>query len=188
MKINQKGFGAVEVIIVLVVVGLIGGAGWYVWQKNKDNDSTKTTQNDRPSKSENKPAEQSQQTSASNFLVLTDFNAKIPLDDKTSGLKLGAVKQSAYSEADKSVPIIASQLDSVWKCEVDADGNFKGTIGTISITTGVKRAGPQEPLATKKVGNYTFGFEQGGANCTDSPEYQKLVDAFKVQFEKIEAN
>ena len=32
MKTNQKGFSVVELLIILVVVGLIGGVGWYVWQ------------------------------------------------------------------------------------------------------------------------------------------------------------
>jgi len=77
-------------------------------------------------------------------------------------------------------------LDSDWKCEADPSGNFKGTIGMISITTQAKRSGPYEPLATKKVGSYTYGFE-GGSKCTDSSAYQQLVDAFKVQFDKIEA-
>lgn len=36
MKKNEKGFGAVEILIVLVIVGLIGGTGWYVLRgKNK---------------------------------------------------------------------------------------------------------------------------------------------------------
>jgi hypothetical protein len=31
MKTNQKGFGAVEVVIVIVVAGLLGFAAWYFW-------------------------------------------------------------------------------------------------------------------------------------------------------------
>lgn len=43
MNKNQKGFSAVEILIVVVVVGLIGGASWYVWQsKNKDTKATNT--------------------------------------------------------------------------------------------------------------------------------------------------
>jgi prepilin-type N-terminal cleavage/methylation domain-containing protein len=51
MKANQKGFSVVEILIVIMVVGLIGGAGWYVWQsKNKDkntntSDSSQSTSN-----------------------------------------------------------------------------------------------------------------------------------------------
>lgn len=49
MKKNQSGFSAVELLILLVVIGLIGGAGWYVWQsksKNSSSNNTQTTQNE----------------------------------------------------------------------------------------------------------------------------------------------
>gem|GEM_PF-5416893 len=36
MKKNQHGFGAIEGLLLLVIVSLIGFVGWYVWQsKNK---------------------------------------------------------------------------------------------------------------------------------------------------------
>ena len=35
MKTNQKGFSVVELIVVFVVIGLIGAASWYVYDKQK---------------------------------------------------------------------------------------------------------------------------------------------------------
>ena len=43
MKKNEKGFSVVEILIVLVVVSLIGGAGWYVYQ-NKNKANTQATE------------------------------------------------------------------------------------------------------------------------------------------------
>lgn len=45
MKSNQKGFSAAEALIILVIVGVIGGAGWYVWQSKNKSDSASTTNN-----------------------------------------------------------------------------------------------------------------------------------------------
>ncbi|HMS23996.1 MAG TPA: hypothetical protein PKB09_04285 [Candidatus Saccharibacteria bacterium] len=40
-KLNQSGFGTIEAVIVVVVVALIGAAGWYVVSmKNKETDTT----------------------------------------------------------------------------------------------------------------------------------------------------
>jgi hypothetical protein len=39
-KMNQKGFGAVEAFLILVIIGIIGGAGWYVMKANKNIDDT----------------------------------------------------------------------------------------------------------------------------------------------------
>ncbi|MBI2589068.1 hypothetical protein HYW35_02610 [Candidatus Saccharibacteria bacterium] len=34
MKKNQKGFSAVEGLLILIIVGLLGFVGWYVWNSN----------------------------------------------------------------------------------------------------------------------------------------------------------
>lgn len=34
-KLNNKGFGAIEVILIVVIIGLIGGAGYYVYNSQK---------------------------------------------------------------------------------------------------------------------------------------------------------
>ena len=37
---NQFGFGAVEVVLIVVILGIIGGAGYYVMKANKSIDKT----------------------------------------------------------------------------------------------------------------------------------------------------
>jgi Tfp pilus assembly protein PilV len=40
MKKNQSGFSAIEALLILVIVGIIGGTGWYVLQANKNTNNT----------------------------------------------------------------------------------------------------------------------------------------------------
>jgi cytoskeletal protein RodZ len=40
MKKNQSGFSAIEALLILVIVGIIGGTGWYVIQANKNTNDT----------------------------------------------------------------------------------------------------------------------------------------------------
>jgi hypothetical protein len=40
MKKNQYGFSAVEASLILVIVGIIGGTGWYVMRANKNTTDT----------------------------------------------------------------------------------------------------------------------------------------------------
>jgi len=35
MQKNQSGFSIIEILIVVVILGLISGAGWYAWQAKK---------------------------------------------------------------------------------------------------------------------------------------------------------
>jgi len=50
MRKNQDGFSVVEIVLVIVVVGLIGGVGWYVVKAR--NNSDKTVESTAQSKSE----------------------------------------------------------------------------------------------------------------------------------------
>jgi len=46
MKINQKGFSVVEILVVVVIVGLLGAVGWLAYDRHKnktDNTATATT-------------------------------------------------------------------------------------------------------------------------------------------------
>lgn len=43
MKNNQKGFSTVELVLVLIIVGLVGFIGWYVWDTKKDTDNESST-------------------------------------------------------------------------------------------------------------------------------------------------
>jgi len=42
MKNHQHGFGIVEVIILLVILGLVGLSGWFVWQKQHPDNPVKS--------------------------------------------------------------------------------------------------------------------------------------------------
>ena len=43
-NINNKGFSAVESLIIIVVIGLIGGVGWLVWQNQSKSKNTEQQQ------------------------------------------------------------------------------------------------------------------------------------------------
>lgn len=60
---NQKGFGVVEVLIILVVVGLIGGAGWYVSSQNKVNTRDQASSKESDKNGENASEESDDGTS-----------------------------------------------------------------------------------------------------------------------------
>lgn len=48
MQKNQKGFGHVGIIVIVIVLGLVGLSGWFVWNNNKTDDASNTgaTKND----------------------------------------------------------------------------------------------------------------------------------------------
>lgn len=71
-KLNQKGFGVVEIIIVVVVIGLIGGLAFVFLnrqgstEQNKTNDST-STDTEQPKSKENLVAKSEESKVAAEF-------------------------------------------------------------------------------------------------------------------------
>lgn len=87
MRTNQKGFSAVEAVLILIVIALLAFAGWYVWKKNNKDTEPKsgsaTSQNQQ--KDEIKPAEKKVDPYAgwkSGELVYEKLTYKYPADWK----------------------------------------------------------------------------------------------------------
>lgn len=127
-------------------------------------------------------------TASKEYLTIAPWGVRLPLSAKLKSLKLGKIKTSVYSQTDQDVIIIAPQLDSNWNCVEEEEG-IKGFIGVISRTSAAKRSGPGSPLITKKVGDYTYGFEElDGSSCTNDPTtYQELVNEFAKVFPSLES-
>lgn len=161
----------VEVLMVLIVIAFLVVGGIYLSKYQKDNNQTNNTVD----------------VKTTNYLVLENYKVRIPYSDELDNFKLGTESVSSYDVNDKFIEILAPELDADWTCEPDPATKNKGTIGSISITKQEKRAGEYEPIATKKIGEYTFGFEPSGGGCTDNPKYPELIDAFAKQFENLES-
>lgn len=92
MKINQKGFSAFEGILLLIILALIGGIGWYVLSQNKD--SKNTTTNTQTTQPTGNTTEQSQ----SDDIVICNVN---PSAESGGGIKVafyGYVKGDEYTK------------------------------------------------------------------------------------------
>lgn len=110
MKLRQNGFGAVRFLLIFVLIGLLGGVGWYVYQKRPVANKTATTPtitNFEQCKAAGNPIMESypeqcvadgktfvneQQKAAepkkdeSKYLEIKEWEAKIKLDNETEDL------------------------------------------------------------------------------------------------------
>jgi len=71
---NQKGFSAVEAIIIVIAIGLLGFGGWYVWAKNKDKNDQKQRNTTSQQQSNNSNSDSATDSSIKLTTKLTSHN------------------------------------------------------------------------------------------------------------------
>lgn len=74
-KLNSKGFTPLHILLVLVIVGIVGGTGWYVYSDKKA--ANKSAQNQQQSGAQNNSP-----TSEKKYLEIPEMGLKIELSEK----------------------------------------------------------------------------------------------------------
>lgn len=86
LKNNQSGFGAVEGILVLVIVVLIGVVGYMVYHNHKTKTTPAVSKTVAKSTTSAKKTPATNQASSTQYLTVKEFGIKIPLTSSTSDL------------------------------------------------------------------------------------------------------
>ncbi len=159
MSKYQKGFGAVEAIIIVIVVAIIGFGAWFVWDKNQKDDAkqetTTTTQNNaEANKEEEKPT-----------LTITEWGVKFtlsdPIKDAYYAVEAGKPDYAYLSVHSLTDPECAPDKTSVGAITRFAEGD-RDPISDSLYTEVV-------PDATK-LGDYYYFFSHAQAYCDESKE------------------
>jgi len=118
MDKNQKGFGIVEILIIIVIVGLIGTVGWLVYdrQKSKDTETPSTTNTSQTTNTEAETPKMSDYNSDELGLSLSypsEWGAASLGDGPLSKYQSGKYKQLTFSnQANVSVNFVTGAYSS----------------------------------------------------------------------------
>lgn len=122
---NQNGFSLLELLLIIVLVGLVGGAGYYVYSQSQNNDETSTPQ--------------SSVTEPNSSLVVNDeeFN-NLPEGvtfDSSSDFSSSEKKEILHKYADPFVYYQTNvfKLGSI-KVLISKDNNSKGDLPRYSMS------------------------------------------------------
>lgn len=83
MKKNTEGFSVVEILIVVVVVGLLGATGWFVYSKQKSPDQSSASQNTSEQKDKIQPitdSDSEKETIKTETITNKKFSVNLPID------------------------------------------------------------------------------------------------------------
>lgn len=82
MKKNQHGFSLSVVLVVILVLGVIGFAGWYLYEQNKTSDATGSTIA-QPQGAKQEGKADAALTNEDKYLVIGQWGVKVKLDSNT---------------------------------------------------------------------------------------------------------
>lgn len=180
MKLNQKGFSVVEILVVIGLVGLLGVAGWLVYDHQKSPEQSETTQ--QSSNTQTDTTTSTTDDSQKTYLEIEDWGIKIPIN--------GDVGSLSYTLKTNTASIRSTELDNLSGSDCTSNsinvvrgkasepvpnetGEGASTFLEVYNSTTVDNDNLTTRSIKAKVGDYYFvvpGY--AGASCVDIPYEQ----------------
>lgn len=176
MSKSQKGFALLEGLLILIIIAIVGGTGYYVLRsKNQTKETLNAAGNDTPALPGNGTSRAPQK-----YLVINEWGVKIPILKGDEGLsyKMDSQNDSAQFRnsaldklsdgcTDNSVVIIRGKAGD----EVDGEEGSIGTFSEIYKNPGDSLSGSFR----SHIGDYYYlNSAVGGASCVDIPQTDPL--------------
>jgi len=196
MNKTQKGFAVLEGLLLVIIVAVIGGIGWYAIHTKHQTDKI-LAQSEKTSQSTPQTSAKSNNTSTNQkYLTIKEWGVRIPYsgsDIFTYGLSEGSTNL---------IKVISKNLADTYGCIESGSGTIaKLNPSDDSSGTGISGAPTVEQDATQNpnlyghVGNYYFKFIHDQSACSakvaegssGQTAQSAANDALKVLIPKIQA-
>ena len=168
---NQKGFTAIEAVLIVVILAIIGGTGYYVYQaNNKSTDTQNTAQLNAESAVPHKAAGKTTYTTITEWGVRAPYSGSLKLQ-----YTLSSDGKQADFTSDKLVATDAACTDQ-FGGQIDryAPADIATPDGT-GTTTAKDRAATASKSTYAYVGGYYYFFTHSQAACGTDPDKTKTV-------------
>ncbi len=181
-KLNNKGFGVVEGLLALVIVGIVSGTILYVYNANKkvNNGSDGTTITQTEKQASESPAQKPAQDLNKGYVVVKEWSIRIKLRDSDR------VKSYDYSTSDNDgyryyfSDIKADSTVAVVVKPYKEKGCTTEHPGAVMFRSATKPKGD-----SKKIGDYYFFAKEGPNECL-GVEPSALSSRILQDFEQLE--
>jgi len=159
---KSAGFGAVEIVIAVVVVLIVGFIGWRLFDASKAKQPASTQQtNGNQSDNTSNP-----QADATKYLDIKELGVKIKLDDKTEG----ATYVNAQTTNDEGVYIIDPTMKALDQNNQYCSGTTAGMIGLLDRSKDATHWGETpiqvDNVKSFKMGDYYYVFRGPQSECS----------------------
>jgi len=159
MRKSENGFGAVGIITVIVVAGLIGAVGWLVYSQQSSNTKT-TSKNQQEVRSEEAKTTDTTkpQANAAKYLEIEEYGVKVELSE---GIK------DAYYEMENGYPLLSvHSLDKYPGCNKIASVS-KAKIGDDRFGSPLTKEDLEKSSKLQIDDTYFWIEVSNGGSCSD---------------------
>lgn len=174
-KLNQKGFGLWELILLLLLIILLGLLGWWVWQQNQEGKNNNASQSSSQNAEESEPAEE-----AAKYLEIPELGVKLKLDNAT--------EDAYYTMSSGYAYLSLTSLKDVDDCAADET--------SIAAVSKVKKTDTNEMTGKTYeqeandghgtiIGENVYIVSQAQAFCTEQAGPQAKAEAARSAFPKL---
>lgn len=156
-RFNNKGFGHLALLLSLLVLAVVGAAGYYVYSKSHESGLATSHSTRKPSS----PARDSSNETSSNekhlgYLIIKEWGIKIKLEDADKLTYAMHGTPNGTPNADSITSYVTFQLND-----------------SVAAPDACRMLGPSLVQATAatsatKIGNYYYGLEGGYDDCGDT--------------------
>jgi len=207
MKINQKGFAALEALLIVVIVAIIAGTGYYIYHANKNTSSTynaasksaasnPTSQANGGKGGKSGPDTGPAKTEA--FLIYQwKIDAVIPTPPEQAALiqyKITSNGQQTYAnfttqeliDLDKQCTADNAPAGTVFQAK--GTDPFYNSDGTTSGQTVQQAIASGQYTPYKQVGNYYYWYQPSPTPCDTTTQGQQLQQLAMQEVKQIVTN
>lgn len=164
-KSNSSGFVAIEMILILVVLAVAGGTGWYVWHSKQQTNKTYTATSQAAQSTLPKTTKKSTSTPATQkYLTITEWSVRMKLTDNL-GDAYYQIKTNAPDSAYLSLKSLVAVAPDCAPDKISTGVLFRQTV--TEHDTAVNDPSDGNTPGDIKIGSYYYGFLNAQAGCFD---------------------
>ncbi len=195
-QMNQKGFAAVEAVLLVVILAMLGGTGYYIWHANKTASTTYDTASKISESSSSQKASNKATSSAQSFPIKEwKVQAKYSGDQKLHYIfendSLGYTSALFSSDAlDAADPLCKNGAYGGVITRYKSSDKFLAGDGEIdSGMTAAQTAASLQPGQYGHVGDYYYFYTSPQGFCAEAAQdiQTKTMDDVKALLPKLEA-
>lgn len=165
---NQNGFAIIEALLIIIILSMLGGTGYYVWHSKQAADKTLNTASKT---AQSTPSATKATVPKQSFLTIKEWGVKIPLSSSLANLKYAV---QTYSDGGQSIDFTFPDLsDTSCNLPDSVGGMIRFTVTDINPLSGDKMT--QDYPTAKQIGTYYYAPALPQAECTEDSTVQAEV-------------